>query len=236
MEFPKKIDDRLKDAIVDLQFASNVPLETMAGYFHSMNVQELQDNPAFSSINLIAQGLVIESNQTFFLTKDGCFRINVTGKNITFNLVNKYEGWDNYFPIIKKMTKPIFENNLIGQVQRIGVRYINQFDSIRIFDHIKATIRFDAAPVNSRGQFRIEFEQDGFLCIVTLVNSYPASPPNDNKYLSLFDVDIVKNISENQKITHEETIAIINDAHITEKKVFFSLLKNDFLRTLNPVY
>lgn len=237
---PKKIDDNLKDAIVNVQFLPNVPQETVVGYFHSMHREELVSTPSQNKLNFLEASISFESSQPYFVTRDERFRIDVNGQSITFNLLGQYAGWNDYFPVVSKYLKSLFDLEIIKEVQRISIRYINQFDGVRIYEHLVGSLSINSVPENSRGQTRIEFQEDDYLTVITLVNGYPATAINSDSKpeteFSLIDIDIIKGFPPRSKLTFEESVGFLEKAHDLEKIRFFSLLKKEFLETLNPQY
>lgn len=248
MQNPRKIDDRLKDAIVNIQFVAGVPADAVVGYFHSILREELQESTHFfNQLNIATNGLTIEANSSFFITKNERFRIDINPQNLTFNLLDGYhdllngqDGWKGYLPTVHRFVKPLIEKNVIKQVQRIGVRYISQFENVSIYDCTNLKVDLGIDTTTRRGQLRVEFEKKGFLNVITLLNSYPNStvtPDNINdSFFSLIDIDVIKNFAPDQHLSFDELIAHLNEAHDTEKDLFFSLLNPAFLQSLNPTY
>ncbi len=62
-------------------------------------------------------------------------------------------------------------------------------------------------------------------------------PPEYSKadFISIIDIDVIKDFSP---IESSKNVILnkIDNAHTIEKEIFFTLLKNDFLKTLNPEY
>ena len=245
MQNPRKIDDRLKDAIVNIQFVAGVPTDAVVGYFHAICREELQENTYSNQFNIATGGFTIETNSSFFITKNERFRIDINPQNITFNLFNGYhnlldgkDGWKGYLPTVQRFVEPLIEQKVIKQVQRIGVRYISQFENVSIYDCTNLKVDLGIDTTERRGQLRVEFEKKGFLNIITLLNSYPIpNPTNINtSFFSLIDIDVIKNFASNQHLSSDELIKYLNEAHDMEKDLFFSLLNPAFLQSLNPAY
>lgn len=246
MSNPKRIDDRLKDAIVNIQFVSGVPADTVVGYFHSICREYLKDSHNFfNQFNIATAGLTIEANSSFFVTKNERLRIDISPQNITFNLLSGYnnlfngkDGWSGYFSLVQEIVRPLFEQGIIKQVQRIGVRYISQFENVSIYDctNLKVDLGIEAMP--RRGQLRVEFEKENFWSIITLLNNYPITVSSNlgNSFFSLIDIDVIKNFSSTQFLSFEDLVKDLDKAHDIEKKIFFSILNPVFLQSLNPIY
>ena len=244
MRLPKKIDHRLVDTIIRVQFLASVPPESVIGYVHSCWREQ--------SVGLVTEripklrfgptDLTLEPSPSFFfLTADNRFRVDVDNISITFNSVGDYTGWSDFETVFQRCIQPLFDQSIIGQVQRLGVRYINRFDQIRIFDHIDMSVRVGrVVPANSRQQVRAEFDRNGFLSVLTLVNDYPSEPVQighlGEHFFSLIDVDVIKLFNQTNPPGYIELISALEAAHTEEKTIFFGLLTESFLKTLNPVY
>lgn len=237
MQLPKKIDDGLKDAIVSIQYLSELPNGTDLGYFHMTLKDELKGfalNNKYQSIQ--GSNLLIEEGNSVYLTNDDAIKVTFTRNNVTFNINQKYIGWEHYFTRIQSILKQLFDRKIIAKVNRIGLRYISQFDNIAIHQNINGNINLDFVEGGIYGMSRFELYVKEFIVLLTLTNKQQV-PENISKadYISIVDVDVVKIF--NQLINdYEQVIRLIDEAHSIEKEVFFTLLKQDFLQTLNPKY
>lgn len=237
MQLPTKIDDGLKDAIVSIQYLSELPNGTDFGYFHMTLKDELKGfalNNKYQSIQ--GSNLLIEEGNNVYLTNDDAIKVTFTRNNITFNINQKYIGWKYYFTRIQYILKQLFDWKIITKVNRIGLRYISQFDDITIHQNINGNINLNFVEGDISGISRFELSVKDFIVLLTLTNKQQV-PENISKadYISIVDVDVVKMF--NQLINdYEQVVRLIDEAHSIEKEVFFTLLKQDFLQTLNPKY
>lgn len=237
MRIPRKIDDRLKDAIVNVQFQSSLPGNAVEGAFLSLLKNEFQVVTIGQSNAIQIDQLVIQPQQSFYVHKEGKFRVDIKASSITFNLIDGYAGWNEYFTVISSTLSALFEEKIISHAFRIGVRYISVFDQERIFDHIVPKLSF--APfdsTSSRSQFRIELPRQDFLVILTLINAFPKTVGEDVKEIySVIDIDTFK-LFDPLVSSGPELLKWLNGAHDEQKEVFFSLLKQEFVDSLNPQY
>jgi uncharacterized protein (TIGR04255 family) len=216
---------------------SELPNGTDLGYFHMILKDELKGfalNNKYQSIQ--GSNLLIEEGNNVYLTNDNAIKVTFTRNDITFNINQEYLGWDNYFTRIQSILKLLFDRNIITKVNRIGLRYISQFDNIAIHQNINGNINLDFVEGDIYGMSRFELYVKEFIVLLTLTNKQQV-PENISKadYISIVDVDVVKVF--NQLINdYEQVIRLIDEAHSIEKEVFFTLLKQGFLQTLNPKY
>lgn len=235
MKIPRKINDRLKNAIVQIHFESNLPSGAILGYFHQIFNKEVQFMASRTPIISNGKIIGIEEATPIIVTNDKNFTILIQDNTITFDLVDGYKGWDIYVENIKKYMSPIFESNIINKINQIGVRYISNFDEIMIYDHINANINLAFVKTDFKGQSRFEFSNNNSTVILNLISgSIIANSKNETPKLgSIIDIDVIQkpNIS-----SIGELVKIVNEIHEVEKSIFFSLLKESFLSTLNPIY
>jgi len=246
MQIPRKIDDRIKDAIVNVQFVSGIPESAIWGVFYTTFKESLKDFPVANSFNHflhqnpgIANGLVFafeEQAPSFFTTKDERFKITISGNEITFNVINGYTGWNHYQMVLEQYLYPLLQNSVITHVKRLGIRYISRFPGVKIFEVLNGHIEINGVPSTAQGQVRTEFSKEGFTSAITLVNSFPTNNPDESPIFSLVDIDVIKVYSYEENVSYEDVKRDIETAHAREKELFFSILKESFIQTLNPTY
>ena len=77
---------------------------------------------------------------------------------------------------------------------------------------------------------RTEIEQDSFKSSLQVANN----ANHNNKLGSIIDIDTFTEL--NLKDFFKQKEALVSDGHTKEKELFYSLIKDDFLNTLNPTY
>lgn len=245
MKIPKRINpDNLKDTIVQVLFNPRIPPELVLGTFYHHFLDSftfVASSPKRQELKLKGQqGLFLESlEEGYFLDKSEKVKINVSSKGIVFNIYKEYIGWDEYFPVIKSTIAKLFEIDLIENISRIGVRYISQFDNVNLPENLNIDLAVNMPNQSldlKATQLRTEFVDGNFKVVLTLHNKI--SPTKDKEKgdseTSIIDVDVIQifdGLSDLNKI-----IESINNGHQKQKTTFFSLLRPEFLETLNPEY
>ena len=233
MKIPRKIDDRLRDAIVSVQFEPGVAANAVEGYFDVLFKDTFEAISLGQPNRIQIDQLVIQPQQTFYIQREKKFRVDITSNSITFNLINEYLGWKEYSTVLKETLTLLLKEKVIAKVNRIGIRYISVFDQLRIFDKIKPNLRFLPFDENSsRAQFRIELDRDPFLVIVTIINAFPKP---EGEIYSVIDIDTIK-IFDLPEVSSQEILKCLEAGHSEQKEVFFSLLEQEFIQSLHPEY
>lgn len=147
-----------------------------------------------------------------------------------------YVGWDEFSSRTIELIKKVAREGIINRVLRIGHRYVNFFEG-DIMDKLtisKPTINgYQTNNVLVRTEVR---DCDNFIDTIQITNSAAYKSPFHTESLSgsLIDIDSFKEYEDNYFLENLESE--INKVHICEKNMFFSLLTDDFLDTLNPIY
>lgn len=243
MRIPVKITpDRIRDSIVQVFFQSSVPFEALIGVFYTTLLNSGWKYANRPNQPLQPKKIVIEFTagpQHFFIKDNVRFQL-FPNQSIAFNCNNSYIGWGNYSNYINEVLTEISKTNYLTRFSRIGIRYISEFANIDIFEKIKikVDIPFAENKVSNSSHRMTLIEGD----ITKTINIASKIPANTNltgemeyvNYISLLDIDVVKkNLSVNDiSILWDE----INNVHTIEKEIFFGLLREEFLQTLNPQY
>jgi uncharacterized protein (TIGR04255 family) len=243
MKIPTKISpDNLKDTIVQIIFNPACPPELVLGKFENSFIDQFEfkgGKPSKREIK-IGEGNKINIDEFqggYFLDKSGNIKISVGPNNLIFNKTDIYIGWIKYLNVISDTLFGSFENGIIDEITRIGVRYISQFDNIDIFSNLNMTLNIEIPNKNlDMTQFRSEFNYENSKVILTLLNRFVTKSieTDKNKIFSIIDIDVIR-LFDSLKSSFE-AISIIEENHKIQKETFFKLLKSDFLKSLNPIY
>ncbi len=225
---PVKISpDRIKDSIIQLFFESDLPIVPSIGYFHSFlssrGYQYVDQN--FEIDNSDKKEIKIFDH--LFINSEKGIKSQVQPNFILFNCLEKYNGWTNFSKEIIECVESLMEGKIFTKINRIGIRYISEFPDNNIFDKVKLKYECDMFS-DKEDIIKINFERQ-FEDKKILLNL------KQNKVQSAtIDVNIIK---ENLSIDSVPLfVTILEQIHILEKRTFFSLLTDEYLESLNPIY
>ncbi len=251
MKIPKHITpDNLKDAIVEIKYTASVPFEVAFGLFYKtfddtytytnrpIGNQQLPV-PMPMPFNLPQELKISFGEQTLFYNDK--IKIELKPNSIIFNCLKEYITWDKYKPEIEKVLNQLTEAKIIENYTRIGIRYINVYPNIDLKNCIKFSFSFGMPEINSETYtFHSEFKVDDLRVNLNLNNKLQIISPKAflNQVaiapISIIDIDVIKeNFSETDI---NKLLQNIEEVHIKEKDIFFNLLNENFLATLNPIY
>jgi len=151
-----------------------------------------------------------------------------------FSLLNhpKYMGWEKYSEEIRFAFDVLKKSSIVKKPRRLGVRYINFFE-FDIFDKLEASLTLAGNSIAGNQSFlRTEFAIGDYRCVLQIANGTTIQAGGASKKGSVVDIDL----SRERPFSWDELRDLINDAHDLEKQLFFNLLKDDYLKTLSPIY
>ena len=121
------------------------------------------------------------------------------------------------------------------KVERLGLRYINHFNN-NIFEKIHCEVDLIGKKLKDEStNLRTEKIDGDFTKILQIGNSVTMVKGNQSLSGSVIDIDILFNITDSNTFL-DNYKEVVERAHIKEKKLFFSLLKDSFLEEFNPKY
>lgn len=229
------------ETVLEIRFSSLFPSEAIYGLFFNplkeifdSNIEKLpmaqipdlirNQDPNFKYKPYFR---VVKDNTVFQFAPDLINIINI----------NSYLGWDVFFEKIKTILDSIASTNVINKIERISLRYIDFFE-LDIIDKINLDINLNNSILKSNEIFlRAKIENEEVDKILQVSNSamiFKNSLPING---STLDIDIsLKDYSKVSPNDKENLYSLIDKLHTEEKETFFQLLKEDFLKTLNPKY
>ena len=241
--------DNLKDTIVELRYDGGIPFEILLGFVY----RALDSSYFFTNrppITNQAKRTVLtgdtvqielpQGQKIFFNDK---IKLELRPNSFVFNCLDKYIGWKEYYAEIERALSQILQVEEIQNIKRIGIRYISEYVNENIDSITQFNFAFGIPEIKSNTYlFRTEFEWlTKERVILNLKHNAPSIVPKDNNSFEqssenvyVIDVDV---ISDNLNLLGiSDILAEINRVHEIEKKIFFTVLKPEYLKILNPVY
>ena len=248
MPLPKRITpDSIIDATVEVKYLSNLPFELLVGFFFSALDDSYHYTSRAMQPNLPALPFTQGSGITFNMGVQPLFyndhiSIRLAPNTVIFGcLNNKYIGWDVYRVEIEKVLKAFEGTGHISKWVRIGIRYITEYLNKDLKECTKFTFTFGLPDVRSSSTtFRSEFPYKAVKAILTLNNQMPSIRQQASSstvqivQTSVIDLDVIREPLDIAGVG--DLMNVVNATHEIEKELFFNLLTEEFLKTLNPEY
>lgn len=242
MKLPIKIDPcPIKECVFEIRYSSKYPADAIFGIVYSA-ITMLFGNANAQALPIVqipealrAKDPNLKYQPLHVLTKDN-LNLRIGPRSITFGNAEPYVGWEEWSTFFDNILSKIRETRTIDKVERIGLRYINVFDA-QIFDKIKLKIDIaDRSLLDEPTNIRTEIVDEELIKILQVANNSQITIGTESRSGSVIDIDCIYNISEDSDEFFETYNDLVGKAHLKEKELFFSLLQESFLKTLNPVY
>ena len=147
-----------------------------------------------------------------------------------------YSGWDEFRKKIHDLIRILRNTKLIDDVERFSVKYVNVIpaDGKTPMDQLRVKLQAGPFDLGSRAtHLRTEIIEDDFLNIVQISSQITAKLSETEVVEGvLVDIDTICQ----RKFTDiwNEFSDLLEDAHTTEKKIFFNLLQKRTIEQLEP--
>lgn len=245
MKIPKKISpDNIKDSVIEIRYTSKIPFEVAIGIFYKSLDDTFtytnrpigkQQLPNTIPSNLQKLEIQIGNRPLFYNEK---IKIELRPNSIIFNCLDQYISWDIYKPEIENVLSQISKAEIIDNYTRIGLRYISEYSNLDLKNCLKFSFSFNMPDLKSKTySFHSELEEDNLKIILNLNNNLSLiNSKNELGISSVSNVDIDVIMENIEEKSLESLLSKIEIVHQKEKEIFFNLLKEEFLESLNPIY
>jgi uncharacterized protein (TIGR04255 family) len=224
------------EAMVELQCSFYIPEDVVIGIIYSLlqkkdshlELKKLPINAIPEEIRKIDPNLRNKPTHQI-ICSEGVLSIGTN--SITMSIPPPYQTWNifksfiNYvLDIIKSSSAPIKKG-----VNRVRIKYLNFFE-LNNFDNNNLEIIYQNSMVKHIPTiFRTEIPAGAFINILQISNGVNIKNPalKLNAYGSLIDITVVSN-----KVALDTVENAIDLTHNEAKKLFFSLLKEEFINAL----
>jgi len=234
---PKKIAPcPIVEAVVELRFTSTVPPEVIPGLLYE-NLKGQYPKTTNLPITNIPESIrnsdpALEFNPHYAFEGEK-ISIRVGPKSFAVIATGDYIGWTDFSKAISEAFEVFFNSGICEKAQRIGLRYINFYAGENAFNHLEVDLKFSGnSLIQQNNVVRNQQVVDRFSVTTQIV--YPAIMNIGGKNFSgsSFDIDVVL---EDESLS-EKFMEVLEEAHTVEKKFFFDLLKEEYLKNLNTEY
>lgn len=239
MDIPKKIEQcPIDDAVVEIRFEANYPSDAIFGIIYQA-LKDTYKDVIRLPISDLPEFIRDDNNNRLmekphYQLKNGSFVLQIGPQ--MFSLSNKYPyiGWSKFYPEIQSRIKDLQKLKIIKNITRLGIRYINYFDFVS-YDRIKLDLLLNNETVDYENlQVRLVQKTGEFFTTLRISNNVKIRKGDDiqegtvidiDTYITNEDIDLTKNIYK-----------YISKGHKEEKNMFFTLLKDDYVKKLKPTY
>ncbi|MEQ8683709.1 MAG: TIGR04255 family protein, partial [Imperialibacter sp.] len=229
---PVKIDpDFLIDSIVELRFRESINSELVLGEAHSL----LRQN----GYRYLPGSMKSEDGKTALIKGavlySDVLKISFQSNSIIFNHNKEYPTWQYFKSNLMDAYKIIVDQGRIfSKPFRIGLRYINAFAELDVYEIINPKFAISIPTFNLTGtHVKTEIVTPDHRIVLNLGNGFSVAGAKR----SIIDIDIIKELGEAHFFQIDELDAALDAVHGQEKELMFKhLLSEEYLKTLNVVF
>lgn len=237
VKLPNKINPcPILEAVVELRFESPFPPDAIFGILYNEFKAEYsnpQDLPILQLPELVRKQDPALKYQPYYklFSPDKKFIFQIGARVVSLINLSPYDGWTSFSVKLKNMIERIKTLSIADTYTRIGIRYINGFD-FNIFEKINLSLCMSQDPlITFDSSIRMEVPSGEFINTLQIANNAQVKKVEGVRKGSVVDIDTH---IENPK---KDILEIIEDGHLEEKRLFFALLKEEFIKKeLNPEY
>lgn len=224
----------IEEAVLELRYETDTPREAVFGILYS-TISDIY--PTIKKLPIMELPDAIRANDPAFseqphyqVYKDDKFSVMIGPKVISLISKKPYAGWTEFSGRIRDLVARIETAKVVKKYSRLGLRYINQFD-VNIFKNINLSVGMNGHVFGEdNSAVRLSISIDGFSNNLRISNTRVSADNAVSGPKSVIDIDTILRGEING------VVETIEKAHQSEKKLFFSLLTPEFIKTLGPRY
>jgi len=155
----------------------------------------------------------------------------------SYDASKSYNGWSNYRKELSAFYDLLTKSNDETNIDQVSLNFIDFFKNHNIYDHITLSVDDNALesiyPGADKGKTYItELDVDDLNIRIKIENDMSLSIKGSDSEIegSMIDIEVSKIIKE------EDILDVYDEMHKHSKNIFFTLLSDTFIKTLNPTY
>lgn len=226
------------EAVFELRFSSSQPWDNMPGMLYTHIRQKYTDQKKLEVANIPEEhrlrvpGLrdlpLIQFHSADYIIQLGPRCVSLVTQP------NKYPGWASISIELEWLVDKIKATGFVEETERVGVRYIDFFND-NVFSILKLQLCLDGNPVLSQeANITTIQKRDKMTLRINASNAAILQNTSEEPARgSILDIDGWFNALDADL---NNCLTLFSKAHLEIKNLFFSLIKEDYLDSLNPVY
>lgn len=240
MKLPKQINPcPINQAVVEIRFNSSLPPDAVFGVVYNKlkgSYKSAEQLPILQIPEVVRNNDPNLLYQPHYKLIKEHYALQVGPKVISLAITEqKYTTWESYYEEIQNVFEKIKDIDFISNVLRVGLRYVNFFAN-DIWEKINISVKVVENQIVDEEIFvRTVLARDEYKVLLQAGNQLNLEKENQIVgRLSVIDIDT---FIQGDSIKFFENISVmLEKGHNIEKEIFFGLLKEDFLESLNPEY
>jgi uncharacterized protein (TIGR04255 family) len=247
VQLPTKLkEDPLIDAVFEIRFSTSLPASSVVPgiLFSKLKPQPQIERLPASDIPSQVRALnpLLQSQPLMRMHWNSNFLVLIGDVSLGLGCKMPYPGWQSFKPHILELAQFLNESQFIEQIERYSLKYVGVIagqNPAEQIARIKMELKLgDYDLKDDPFNVRIEMKRDPFLYIVHLAAQATATLFDGGQRTGiLIDID---GLREHKTANLDEFIAELPDRveamHTLNKELFFGLLTDETLASLEPTY
>lgn len=227
--------DGLKDTVVLVQFSTDFNISKLEKTI--VEALELSRPDAFEKIplgkrerNQINNN---DLNEPEYFYSDGCYKIVIEQNCVSFNCLHTYTGWTNYHQFIYHIIAMLAP---FVHFDSVMMRYVSIMPNQSIVDNIDGAIKLNQLGIFEGSIFSFNCQavnNDLGLRARIIVRLTEMAKIHDG-HASIRDIEVSGMCNQDGSI--DSLDKILDFLHYTQKDIFFKILKEEYVESLNPLW
>jgi uncharacterized protein (TIGR04255 family) len=218
------------DAVIEIRFDANIDPNAVFGLLYNAIKEDFPGKVETQTIANIQPGKTEILASNVHKISNGQYVVQIGHNVVSISSYPEYTGWTNFNQTTTSLLNKIQKVGIISQVNRVGMRYINFFEA-DIFKNVNLKSYINNKEIAYKNtHFKTEITHQHSNSTLTIANSVEIK----QNWGSIIDIDTYQ--TNNLDKFFERKEAILSQMHDYEKNLFFSLLRAEFIDSLNPTY
>lgn len=238
MSLPVKIEPcPLIETVIELRLQRKdaIPQDAVFGIvFNALKVKY----PSVKGLPILELPEPIRNNDPnlkyapYYISTRDNISLNIGPNVISLGCQSPYVGWTKLFSEIKETFNTIHDTGVFEKVLRVSIRAIDFFDG-NIFENINLKINLMGSVVTPKNTIFKTVLMEGEISTVLQIANDVNIKTSDSKELlgSVVDLDSFYLAREKEDLKINEIFDRVEEVHLVEKKLFFTLMNEDFLKS-----
>ena len=242
----------LIEMIIEYRFQSKLPDEALFGLYYPIIKKSFSQYNPLPIMNIplearSADGSLVYQPHYHFYDKDNSLSLLIGPHVLTFKYehfregnTNQYPGWRNHISkFSSELTNKIFEKLELEVIERLGIRYIDFFENLKLGEYITPSFSFPDRELE-RLQVTCSIQENEILHNINLSDSAEFKHFVNNELSihmvgSLIDIDS-EYIPKDQHEILSDLEDILTKMHDDNKNLFYEIMKDKLVEKYNPIY
>jgi uncharacterized protein (TIGR04255 family) len=238
MKLPKKLTPSpVYEVSIDLRFQPNIDSAAVFGLIYKDIRDEFKNEVIKLPSSQLTEEMIKKNEalkyQPYYRIVEGDFVVQIGPRVISLSNTKTYKGWEVFSSKATILIEKTLRLNIIKEIDRLGLRYINFFEGMNILDNLKINLTIADNSLNKNNTYlRTQYKKDNHTTILQITND--ATIKEEPKYLKGSILDIDTFISKDKLVENCDIHKFLEEIHMEEKTAFFGALKEEFLKSLSP--